>query len=156
MDHLTDNEELKRDAPFLAGLPKADPFAVPDGFFERFPHQVQAAISAQRPAPAWAWTWWKRLAIALPIVALVCLGTWMLTRGSGPVDASLVAVTPLTDVELDAIDDTEILAAFDEADADDITAEDLGEVAVQLNDDELLAYLENEETDITDLITDIE
>ena len=154
MGTLNDNEELQRDAPFLAGLPKADPFVVPDGFFDRFPHQVQAAITA-RPA-AIAWPWWKRSAVALPIVALVCLGTWMLTRGDGPAEATTVAVTPLTDGELDAIDDNEILAAFDEADADDITAEGLGEVDLQLNEDELLAYLDNEDADITDLITDIE
>lgn len=156
MDHLTDNEELKRDAPFLAGLPKADPFAVPDGFFERFPHQVQAVITAQRPAPGFTWSWWKRLAIALPVVALACLGAWMLTDGDGSVDPPSVAVTPLTDGELDAIDDNEIFAAFDDSDASDITAENLGEVALQLNDDELLAYLENEDADITELITEIE
>ena len=67
-----------------------------------------------------------------------------------------LALTPLTDGEIDAIDDNEIFAAFDEADANIITAEDLGEVDLQLNDDELLAYLENEDADITDLITDIE
>jgi hypothetical protein len=156
MDHLNDNEELERDAPFLAGLPKAEPFVVPDGFFERFPHQVQAAVTAHRPGPSMAWRWWKRMAIALPIVALVSLGTWMLTRGNGPVEAPIVAVTPLTNGELDAIDDNEIFTAFDDTDAGTMTAEDFGEVALQLNDDELLAYLENEDADIADLITDTE
>jgi hypothetical protein len=156
MDHLTDTEALKRDAPFLAGLPKADPFAVPDGFFERFPHQMQAAITTPRHSPGFAWSWWKRLAIALPVLALVGLGIWMLSGGDGHVEPATVAVTPLTDGELDAIDDNEIFAAFDDTDADDMTAEDFGEVALQLNDDELLAYLENEDADITDLITDIE
>ena len=156
MEPLNNNEEPERAAPFLAGLPKADPFVVPDGFFDRFPHQVQAAITAQRPVQAFAWPMWKRWSIALPIVALVGLGTWMLTRGSDHVELPAVAVTPLTDGELDAIDDNEIFAAFDEADADNITGEDLGEVDLQLNDDELLAYLENEDADITDLITDIE
>jgi hypothetical protein len=156
MDHLTDNEELKRDAPFLAGLPKADPFVVPDGFFERFPHQVQAALTSGQTAPTYTWTWRKRLAIALPILVVVCLGAWMFTSGSGPDAPSAVAVTPLTDNELDAIDDNEIFAAFDEADVSDITSEELGGIALRLNDDELLAYLENEDADITELITEIE
>lgn len=156
MDHLTDNEELKRDAPFLAGLPKEDPFVVPDGFFERFPHQVQAAITSRHTAPTYAWSWWKRLAIALPILVVVCLGAWMFTSGNGPDGPTAVAITPLTDNELDAIDDNEIFAAFDEADASDITSEDLGDVALRLNDEELLAYLENEDADITELITEIE
>ena len=156
MEPLNDSNELKRDAPFLAGLPKVDPFVAPDGFFERFPHQVQAAITAQRPAAEPAWAWWKRLSVALPIIALCGLAAWMLARGSAQVELPAVAVTPLTDGELDAIDDNEIFAAFDEDDANDMTAEDLGEVGLQLNDDELLAYLENEDADITDLITDIE
>ena len=156
MDHLTDNEEMKRDAPFLNGLPKADPFVVPDGFFERFPHQVQAAITSQRPAQNYAWTWWKRVAIALPITLVTCWGAWMFTSGNRPDEHTAVAITPLTDNELDAIDDNEIFAAFDEADASDITSEDLGDVALRLNDDELLAYLENEDADITELITEIE
>ena len=37
-----------------------------------------------------------------------------------------------------------------------MTAEDFGEVALQLNDDELLAYLESEDADITDLLAEIE
>ncbi|MBP7513201.1 MAG: hypothetical protein KA791_01560 [Flavobacteriales bacterium] len=156
MEAVNDNEDLKSTAPFLAGLPKADPFVVPDGFFDRFPHQVQAAITAPRSSAAPAWAWWKRLSIALPIIALSGLAAWMLAPGSDQVELPAVAVTPLTDGELDAIDDNEIFAAFDEADANDITAEDLGEVDLELSDDELLAYLDNEDADITDLITDIE
>lgn len=34
------NDELK-EAPLLKSIPAHDPFVVPDGFFERFPHQLQ-------------------------------------------------------------------------------------------------------------------
>ena len=156
MEPLNDNEELNRDAPFLASLPKVDPFVVPDGFFDRFPHQVQAAITAQQTTPAAAWPWWKRVSIALPIIALVSLGTWMLSRPYAQVELSAATVTPLSDVELDAMDDQELLAAFDEEEEQDIAPDDLGEVVIDLNDDELLAYLENEDTDINDLITYLE
>ncbi len=156
MERLNENEELKGIAPFLAGLPEADPFVAPDGFFERFPHQVQAAIAAQQPAAAPAWSWWKRISIALPIIALVGLGTWFLVSNNAPVEPVEVAVTPLSDSELQAMDDTDILAAFDLEDTEEITADDLGGVDIDLNDDELLAYLEIEDTDISELITDIE
>jgi hypothetical protein len=156
MDPLTDNDDWKRDAPHLAGLPKADPFSVPDGFFDRFPHQVQAAIVAQEQTTTSAQPWWKRLSIALPIVALMGLAVWMLMRDTPVAEVPAVAVTPLTDGELDAMDDHELLAAFDETDAEEITPEDLGGVVIDLNDDELLAYLEHEDTDLADLITDIE
>ncbi len=156
MTSLDDNEELERSAPFLAGLPKADPFVMPDGFFERFPHAVQAAITDERPAAVVLWPWWKRMAVALPIIAAVGLGIWILTLQNGPAAIEAVAVTPLTDVELDALDDGELLAAFDDAEEENLTAEDLGAVALQLNADELLAYLEQENADIDDLITDIQ
>lgn len=156
MEPLDDKNELKRMAPTLHGLPKADPFAVPDGFFERFPHAVQAAITAGQPAPRIAWPWWKRMAIALPIAATVGLAIWVLLPGNGPVESPAAAVTPLSDGELDALDDAEILAAFEDAETGDISTEDLGAVALQLDDHELLAYLEHEDADIEDLITDIE
>jgi hypothetical protein len=45
-------------------------------------------------------------------------------------------------------------AAFDLSRTNELTDEDLGAVDLQLNEDELLAYLENE--DITDLIVELE
>ena len=44
MERSDEMDELKHLAPTLHGLKRTDPFTVPDGFFERFPHQVQAAI----------------------------------------------------------------------------------------------------------------
>lgn len=67
------------EAPLLQSIPKTDPLAAPEGFFERFPHQVQQAISERQAAP-----WWRvglsaprlpRLAWGLGAV-LVAVAAW--------------------------------------------------------------------------------
>ena len=43
MERLSDHDELK-DAPRLRSIPKVDPFVVPSGFFETFPHAAQERV----------------------------------------------------------------------------------------------------------------
>lgn len=52
MKRHPDNDPLD-DAPLLRGIPKMDPFVVPEGFFDRFPMQVQAAIARDHQQSAW-------------------------------------------------------------------------------------------------------
>lgn len=50
MQHGEEHDELTG-APTLRSLPRTNPFVVPDGFFDRFPHTVQQqAIDAERTA----------------------------------------------------------------------------------------------------------
>jgi hypothetical protein len=148
MEPLNDHDELKRSAPTLAGLPKADPFVVPGQFFEHFPHQVQTMVIKDRSG-SWAMRW--RLAIALPVVALLAFGAWRLLR-TGPVnEPQQVAMTPLTDEELNAYADIDPLFLMEEEELPE-----LGEVTLDLNDEDLLAYLEEEHADLTELITETE
>lgn len=155
MEPLNDHEELKRLAPKLHGLPKADPFVVPESFFDRFPHQVQAAIVEGTRKDVPVGLWWKRLAIALPIIALLGLGTWWLQRT--PVAVDPMAFTsdslPADPTVMDDVDEYEVLALIEEHQG---PAPDLGAVEIHLNETELLAYLDNENTDLTDLIIDLE
>jgi hypothetical protein len=58
-------------------------------------------------------------------------------------------VQPLT-----RLDDSE-LQSLAEGTTDDATS-DLGAVALDLNDDELLSYLQHENTDLDELITDLQ
>ncbi|MFZ1692091.1 MAG: hypothetical protein WAT74_02745 [Flavobacteriales bacterium] len=60
MDHRTETDPLS-EAPLLRSIPKVDPFVVPEGFFEQFPHQVQAAIAKKKAA-----SWWSRLLPSTP------------------------------------------------------------------------------------------
>ncbi|MBL0044367.1 MAG: hypothetical protein IPP33_08220 [Flavobacteriales bacterium] len=155
MEPLNENDELKRSAPTLFGLPKTDPFVVPDGLFERFPHEVQARIVDRKDTPP-AWIWWKRMVIALPVVALVAGGIWW-SQQTKPVENALAEtqLAPLTDAELDDMDDNDLFALTEGADAQEAPPE-LGNVDVNLNDNELLAYLENENADLDELITETE
>lgn len=155
MEPLNEQDELKRIAPTLHALPKAEPFVVPEGFFDRFPHQVQAAIVARDPELSPAWSWWKRMALALPILALLGLGVWWLGTPasiSTPVAFNSDNLPDDPDV-MEGIDESELLAFIDEA--HDIPA-DLGSVELRLDEQELLTYLESENLDLADLITDIE
>lgn len=60
MDHRTETDPLS-EAPLLRSIPKVDPFVVPEGFFEQFPHQVQAAIAKKKAA-----SWWSKLLPTTP------------------------------------------------------------------------------------------
>jgi hypothetical protein len=80
MDPLNEDNELKRQAPTLFGLPKADPFVVPSGFFEQFPHEVQARVTERSRTRDWGW--WRRMAIALPMLALGLGAFWWLRTGA--------------------------------------------------------------------------
>ncbi len=152
MEDLNDTNELERGAPVLFGIPKSDPFVVPENFFEHFPHEVQTMIVTREQA-APVWNWWKRLAIALPIVALIAGGLWWMQRGTlvDPPMAQLI-ITPLSNAELGHLNDNELAAATEEV-APKAASADLGHVDLLLSDEELTAYLDNEHEELTDLIT---
>lgn len=151
MDTQDLNDDLKQLAPTLASVPKADPFVTPEPFFEGFPHQVQAAIAAgQRTARP---HWYRRWALALPAAALVGLGAWWALSGTRTEEHPTVLiaqVTPLAADELDYFDGADV----DELAAETLPAEDLGAVHLDLKDEELLAYLDHEQADLTELITE--
>jgi hypothetical protein len=154
MEPLNEHDELKRSAPTLAGLSKTDPFVVPDAFFDQFPHQVQARVTAGtrfRSTAERGWSGWKRVAIALPVVALLAFGAWRMLHTGPASEAPMVAVTPLTDEELVAYDDIDPLSWVEEEDLPQ-----LGEVNIDLNEEDLLAYLEEEHADLTELIIETE
>jgi hypothetical protein len=155
MEPMNGPDDLERTAPTLHSLPKADPFVVPDGFFERFPHQVQAAIVERAQEQRPAWNRWKRMAIALPIIALLGLGGWWLQRPSSvePPVAFSRDDLPGDPAVMDDVDEAELLAFIEESHN---ASADLGAVELRLDENELLAYLETENADLADLMNDIE
>ena len=48
-EQIADIEELKVDTPFLASIPKYNPFEVPSGYFDELPGQLQNIITNQQP-----------------------------------------------------------------------------------------------------------
>jgi hypothetical protein len=155
MESLNENTELERNAPTLFSLPKVDPFVLPDGFFERFPHEVQARIVESKKVP-WLGNWAKRLSIALPVLVIAAGGLWWMQHQPLQANVGEVAaatLTPLSDDELDGLDDSDLLALVEETSA---TADDLGAVDLNLDETELIAYLEGENADVDQLLTELE
>lgn len=151
-DDAAEREELQRLAPTLFSIKSEEPFKVPAHFFDRLPHEVQALVVEQEEKPvAFGWLW--RLAIAAPVAA-VLFGAWWFTRDTGTInDPDIAAVpsetTPTID-DLEGLEEDDLLAALAEDD-------DLGSVAMdfELTDDELLEYLEQENTDLDELINEL-
>ncbi len=146
-----DTDDLKRLAPTLASLPKADPFVVPEGFFERFPHQVQAQVT-KPPASPWLPVWAKRLALALPLTAAVAGAWWLLHAEDAPVPQVAVEIPEAGIDELELLDAPE---AFTELAEEHATLNVLPATSLDLNDEELAVWLENESTDPSELIAEL-
>ncbi len=147
-DHTDD---LRRLAPTLASLPKIDPFVVPEGFFDRFPHQVQGLVT--RPArPAGMPVWLKRVAFALPLAAAVAGAWWLVRDGDAPMQQAAVEIPDAGIDELELLDSPEAFAELAEEHA---AVEALPATSLELNDEELAVWLENESTDPTELIAEL-
>ncbi|MBK7555163.1 MAG: hypothetical protein IPO17_14450 [Flavobacteriales bacterium] len=148
-DDALEREELQRLAPTLFGIPAEEPFKVPAHFFDRLSHEVQAMVVEQEKKPS-AFTWLWRLAIATPVL-LVLLGAWWFLRDSGTVEnVAVVEETSPTIEDLDDVDEVDLFAALASDEA--VTMNTLG---VDLTDDELLDYLEQEHTDLNELISEL-
>jgi hypothetical protein len=144
MEHRHDTDD-HRETPFLRDLKGRDPFVVPEGFFERFPLEVQEHIAARSGSrhrfarsfqgPLFRWSL-AGGAIAVLAVVLVT----MLAREQDDVQefpAVVLNVEP-DEIELDAWDDTDLLTTM--ADEPALVAS----VGQELDTDLLLHYLENE------------
>ena len=148
MEHTNGPDEL-RDAPLLSKLRGSDPFVTPEGFFERFPQEVQQRIRSRergrwslRPVfrPAWV--------IATLMVAVVVTVFMVMREPTAPDLQAELTEEPATmpdELDLDSWDDDQLLA--------EIVSEEgtVTGVAHDLDAEELAAYIEQEELPI-DLI----
>lgn len=148
MEHPNGPDDL-RDAPLLSKLRGSDPFVTPEGFFERFPQEVQQRIHQReragwslRPAfrPAWV--------VGTTVAALVVTVFMVLRDPVSPVLQAELTEEPVV------MPDELVLDTWN---ADQLLAEIASEegtvtgVAHDLDTEELAAYLEHEELPI-DLI----
>ncbi|MBL7964846.1 MAG: hypothetical protein JNM31_13495 [Flavobacteriales bacterium] len=124
--------------PLLDRLPRTDPFMVPDGFFERFPHHVQVALPRGRRSRAWA-NWMRPvLAASLVLVAvtLLLLRQW--------------TTTPTPDMAMVSIPSEEVLA--DEFRDELEYHADLELSLADLSEAELAAWLERDPQQLDELL----
>lgn len=145
MEPGTEHDDLRRIAPMLADLPRHDPFVVPAGFFDQFPHRVQArAVTPTRPK---AGAWLRRGAIAVPAMALVLVALRLfLTAPLSPPHQ------PLADGQfIDALaEDMDTYEILETAPGD--AWPELGQVTVQLTPEEALDYVETHQIDLNEYL----
>ena len=156
MEARHEYDELK-DAPTLRSIPKVAPFVVPDGFFEQFPHALQARI-VQRRSPWARFNQWigdlsipLRIAGATAVVAVIASAFFFALSSVPKVDEPLVAEITIapTDLDIADVDEAELLAMMD----DDAAL--LGDASASFSADEMAAYLENEELPLDLLIEEL-
>ncbi len=142
MNKMRRNEEHDPldDAPLLRGLKGgADPLVVPDGFFERFPHEVQAKVT-RRAAPVDG-IWMTRLAWSLGVVAVVLAVWFALPLMQDPVVAPQEMALDVHPEEL-PLNEHLVWDVY----ADDVPL--FSEVLLDLEEHEMIAYLEHENVDV--------
>lgn len=136
-------------APLLGGIPKVDPFVVPQNFFERFPHQVQASIAERERKPSLGnWLTWRWRYAAVPaLVAALVIVLYQTSDTPG---------TPTVNSETYAVYDDEVL--FLDTDEHDLIALQehaplpFQELAGDWHADELASYLHAQELPLDLLI----
>lgn len=141
-----EDSALRKDAPVLFGLSKQDPFRIEDGFFERFPHEVQALAS--KPASPPVFPWLKRAAVALPAMALVLFAVHSLRSPEVSPVIAPVTEEALLSTTMDQFDTRSILGGVTE---DEWPAFD--SVTVQLTPNEALAYVDQHDIDLTEYLS---
>ena len=140
-----DESELRKDAPVLFGLSKQDPFLVEDGFFERFPHEVQALASKPTKAPMF--TWLKRVAIALPAAAVVLFAIHSLRTPEVPVASVPITQEALLSTTSGQFTTQSILTGLPEKERPTFDS-----VTVQLTPSEAMAYVDQHDIDLTEYL----
>lgn len=132
------------DAPLLGSIPKLDPFVVPDGFFDQFPHQVQSNIllaQERNTRMAWMQFLFKPALIgSFSVVVLALLGWWAWQPAEQqPTAAQHEIAREAEFLMVEDIEEPELYALFASSD------NTMADVDLSLDDDVLIDYLENED-----------
>ena len=148
MTTLDPNTEL-REAPVLRSIPKEDPFVVPDGFFEQFPHAVQQRITEKRERPSILSGWLRPALAACAVVALVVIAWVLWPKPASELPQIAVSTYETPDHVSDELEAEELFTALS---TDDPL---LAEVDLTLTDAELAEYIEQEELPLDLLIEEL-
>ncbi len=155
MEPRSTHDELK-DAPTLRVIPKVDPFVVPEGFFDRFPQQVQARIAKPEGIFAKLWRGITEAPPALRVAGLTAVvaiitGAVYFNLPNAPYQAPAIARFTMepNEIDLDAIDDADLFAMIDDE------PEMMTQVGADLSTEEMEAYLESENLPLDLLIEEL-
>lgn len=153
MERHDDPNELN-EAPFLRGIGRHDPFVVPEGFFDRFPSQVQHHLLAHAERKVgFRWTGlfersWPRVMAGSALAAALAVLVWLAWPHPKEESTTFAALEP--EEVLDEGLDDEILYHTILEEEDLMTT-----VSLPDDDAEVLAYLENEELPLDLLIEEL-
>lgn len=150
MERTDQIEDPLNDAPILRSLKaRPDPFVAPEGFFDRSPHLIQERV-VKKDLPM-SGIWMKRLALSIGVIAVVIAVWWALPvtdrSAADPIEPELVI-----DVSPDELPLNESLLWAVQNDPDQPLFE---EVMIELEEEELMAYLEYENVDVEHLIEEL-
>jgi hypothetical protein len=149
-EHEHMDDPLK-EAPLLRSLKGAsDPFVVSDEFFDRFPHIVQARLVKKQIAVARG-IWSKRLALSLGVIAIIFALWWALPVSErsieDPINVQLVLDVSPQELLVDGSMIWDVYAHADQP--------LFGAVKLDLDENELFAYLEYENVDVELLMEEL-
>jgi hypothetical protein len=145
-----DQNELNH-APQLRNRATENPFVVPDGFFDRFPQEVQQRIRTEaRPGRGLrlGGALWPRLAIGSLVAAAMVATVWTVWPAA-PLNAHSIASAEPEELLDAGVDEESLYAAL--AQEEDL----MDPVALPNDNAELLAYLENQDLSLDLLIEDL-
>lgn len=150
MERTDQIEDPLNDAPILRSLKaRPDPFVAPEGFFDRSPHLIRERV-VKKDLPM-SGIWVKRLALSIGVIAVVIAVWWALPvtdhSAADPIEQELVI-----DVSPDELPLNESLLWAVQNDPDQPLFED---VMIELEEEELMAYLEYENVDVEHLIEEL-
>lgn len=148
MTTLDPNDE-RREGPVLRSIPRTDPFVVPEGFFERFPHAVQQRITEKRERASMLGGWLRPAIGACAVLAAMVIAWVLWPKPASELPQLAVSTYETPDHVSDELEAEELLTALS---TDDPL---LAEVDLTLTDAELAAYIEQEELPLELLIEEL-
>jgi len=96
---------LREDAPILFGLKKEEPYAAPDGYFEKFQSELPVKIHTKKP------NWWNIIVkpiVWAPAMVILIVSSIFLLKGDDSTKtnktASTITKQKLNDLSFDVLD----------------------------------------------------
>ncbi|WP_336516134.1 hypothetical protein [Pollutibacter soli] len=75
--------ELKELSPFLAGVPKTNPFSAPEGYFNNLKVNIPEKVEEKPAGKLISLNTWKKFAVAAAVIGIIFTGALFLFKSNG-------------------------------------------------------------------------